>query len=145
MFCPNCRAEYRSGFSSCSDCGASLVEALPSSAKDVEARKGQFPSVSRSHFLTWFVPMIIGVALLVAEWFGPPPPFRNSYVMVVMFIFIMTQNIGAFWMLYQGIRYEKRVLRYAILAFVPFMFIWYGLVRVPLRRESQGNSEFIRH
>jgi hypothetical protein len=28
MFCPNCRTEYRPGFSKCSDCGAGLVESL---------------------------------------------------------------------------------------------------------------------
>jgi hypothetical protein len=28
MFCPNCKSEYRSGFTHCSDCGAELVERL---------------------------------------------------------------------------------------------------------------------
>ena len=28
MYCPTCRAEYRSGFSQCADCGSLLVEAL---------------------------------------------------------------------------------------------------------------------
>ena len=32
MFCPNCKTEYRPGFSRCSDCGADLVERLESSA-----------------------------------------------------------------------------------------------------------------
>lgn len=29
MFCPRCRAEYREGFSQCSDCHVALVAALP--------------------------------------------------------------------------------------------------------------------
>jgi hypothetical protein len=29
MFCPNCKTEYREGFSRCSDCGADLVRELP--------------------------------------------------------------------------------------------------------------------
>ncbi len=28
-FCPNCRTEYRDGFTYCSECDATLVEALP--------------------------------------------------------------------------------------------------------------------
>lgn len=28
MFCPDCKAEYRAGFTRCSDCGAALVERL---------------------------------------------------------------------------------------------------------------------
>jgi hypothetical protein len=29
-FCPACRSEYRAGFVRCADCGATLVETLPS-------------------------------------------------------------------------------------------------------------------
>ncbi|MFC1591355.1 hypothetical protein ACFL43_02405 [Thermodesulfobacteriota bacterium] len=29
MFCPQCRAEYRQGFSSCADCNVALVHELP--------------------------------------------------------------------------------------------------------------------
>ncbi len=29
MFCPNCRGEYRSGFSRCTDCDVALVDRLP--------------------------------------------------------------------------------------------------------------------
>jgi hypothetical protein len=31
MFCPECQAEYRSGFTRCADCDADLVENLPES------------------------------------------------------------------------------------------------------------------
>jgi hypothetical protein len=34
MFCPKCRAEYRDGFSSCSDCHVELVENLPPLEED---------------------------------------------------------------------------------------------------------------
>ena len=34
MFCPFCRAEYRAGFTKCSDCVIPLVESLPQSASD---------------------------------------------------------------------------------------------------------------
>jgi len=29
VFCPNCRAEYRPGFTECADCGVPLVHELP--------------------------------------------------------------------------------------------------------------------
>lgn len=29
MYCPNCRSEYREGFTHCSDCDVDLVAALP--------------------------------------------------------------------------------------------------------------------
>lgn len=34
MFCPVCKAEYRSGFAKCSDCGAELVSELPTDEPD---------------------------------------------------------------------------------------------------------------
>ena len=33
MFCPECRAEYREGFTECSDCGIPLVRELPPEPK----------------------------------------------------------------------------------------------------------------
>jgi len=36
MICPNCRLEYRPGFSQCSDCGVPLVEHLPSAVPALE-------------------------------------------------------------------------------------------------------------
>jgi hypothetical protein len=35
MFCPQCRAEYRPGFTHCTDCDVALVEALPASKTEV--------------------------------------------------------------------------------------------------------------
>ncbi len=29
MFCPNCRAEYREGYTVCADCGVALIPELP--------------------------------------------------------------------------------------------------------------------
>ena len=35
MFCPNCRAEYREGFSKCADCDVGLVAELPPEPEQV--------------------------------------------------------------------------------------------------------------
>lgn len=37
MFCPNCRAEYRPGFTVCSDCDLELVDELDPAATEAEA------------------------------------------------------------------------------------------------------------
>jgi hypothetical protein len=145
MFCPNCRAEYRRGFTRCSDCGVDLVEVLPPpSFQDPEVRESERPDLARtSHFLAWFLPMLI----LVVFCFGVsvrPKLMGNIFFTVFLFCLMMLANFGSYWMLYQAVRYERRVGRYVLLSFVPFMFVWYSLVRVPLRKEFQGNSEFIR-
>ncbi|MDH3253739.1 MAG: DUF2007 domain-containing protein [Acidobacteriota bacterium] len=45
MFCPNCQAEYREGFTECSDCEVALVEVLP---PEPEHPEGPFSTVFRS-------------------------------------------------------------------------------------------------
>lgn len=37
MFCPNCKSEYRPGFTKCADCGVDLVAALPAGANTVDS------------------------------------------------------------------------------------------------------------
>src|SRR5688572_30610020 len=34
MFCPQCKAEYRQGYTRCSDCGVPLVSVLPDSEEE---------------------------------------------------------------------------------------------------------------
>ncbi len=38
--------------------------------------------------------------------------------------------IGAFWMLYMAIRYEKNPLPMMMMAFIPYGFLWYYFERV---------------
>ena len=83
-----------------------------------------------------FVPLLFAVV-------ARPALLKNNYVATIQMDLILANNLGAFWMLYQAVRYEKRVLKYVAMAFIPFMFIWYALVRLPLRKEF-GNSPFIR-
>jgi hypothetical protein len=40
MFCPQCKTEYRPGFSRCADCGSELVDALPEETEEVQEREG---------------------------------------------------------------------------------------------------------
>jgi len=145
MYCPKCRAEFREGFTRCSDCGLELVAVLPpASPESAEAAENERPDLARTrYFLAWFIPM----SIYLSFWFlilGRPLAIANPVVLIFFVCLHMTSVLGAFWMLYQAVRYEKRVLRYALLAGIPFMFVWYSLVRVPLRKEFQSNSSFIR-
>ena len=40
MFCPRCKAEYREGFRTCSDCNVDLVTVLPAESIRVNDEKG---------------------------------------------------------------------------------------------------------
>jgi hypothetical protein len=41
MFCPNCKYEYRPGFTRCSDCGADLVAELPADGSHAEGERSE--------------------------------------------------------------------------------------------------------
>jgi len=145
MFCPNCRVEYRPGFTRCADCELDLVEVLPpanpqGSEIDVNSRPDLAP---RRFFLAWFIPMCLYLILFFGTWVRPWL-LHNFYSTVFLVCLTFTANTGAFWMIYQAVRYERRVARYVLLAFVPFMFVWYSLVRVPLRKEHAVKCGFIR-
>jgi hypothetical protein len=136
MFCSLCNAEYREGFARCSNCDVELVEAAPQpEGLDPQSFANDRPNKAPlNYFLAWFVPMGAYLVLIILT-FVRPDLIRYSFVLLILLILTVAGNIGGFWMLYQAIRYEKRVARYTLLSFVPFMFIWYLLVRYPLRRE----------
>jgi len=87
--------------------------------------------------------MCIYLILFFTVWIRPSL-FENTYIALLLMCFMLFGNIGSFWMIYQAVRHEKRVGKYVLLSFVPFMFVWYSLVRVPLRKEFQGESNVIR-
>ncbi len=71
--------------------------------------------------------MTTGLAFLFV--ISPWTP-RNPYVQDLLVVFFGAPSVGAFWMLYVAIRYEKRPLRFVCLAFIPFAFLWYYFERV---------------
>jgi hypothetical protein len=137
MFCPLCKAEYRQGFTYCADCDVDLVEALPTvPSTDPTAPENDHPHKAPPVvFLAWFLPMAFFGFFLILLSLRPQTLPRNPFFEVFLVSFIFVANMGAYWMLYQSLRYEKRVGRYVLLSMVPFMFVWYLLVRYPLRQE----------
>jgi hypothetical protein len=136
MFCPNCRAEYRPGFTRCSDCGVDLVREAPT--VPLQSESPDF--APRGHFLAWFLPM----ASFYIFWLlgGLVPSItKNLVFLCFVIVSILAQNIGCIWMLFQSIRYEKRMTYYVLLSFVPFLFVWYYLERY-LKRTETGRIPF---
>jgi hypothetical protein len=145
MFCPRCCAEYREGFARCSDCEVDLLDGLPArSPRDSNVPENERPDSAKTPvFLAWFLPMALFYLLILSVGIRPSL-FESPYIATVIVIGILVQNLGALWMIYQSVRYERKVGRYALMAFVPFMFIWYSLVRVPLRDELNRDPDVIR-
>ena len=55
----------------------------------------------------------------------------------VLVLICITAPLGAYWMVYQSIRYEKHVGRYVLYSFIPFLFIWYYRERYRNRQRMQ--------
>ncbi len=123
---------------------ALVAELPPRSPQDPDLNENERPDLARnSHFLAWFLPMMFLIALTMGVAIRPSL-FQNPYVAGPLIVCILVSNAGSYWMLYQAVRYERRVGKYVLLSFVPFLFVWYFLVRVPLRKEFQAKSDFIR-
>jgi hypothetical protein len=133
MFCPNCKLEYRAGFTRCSDCGNELVETL--SAEDFAALPGSEPV--HVHFLAYVLPAIFTIYLVVLFLSLQKSPGGLRIILPFAFL-ILASNCGSFWMLYQSLKYERKPLHYALLAMVPFSFFWYYLARVSQRSPAAG-------
>jgi hypothetical protein len=136
MFCPICRAEYRPGFTRCSDCEVELAEDLPpQNPQDPELRENERPDLADTpYFLAWFIPMCIHFIFLFGVLIRRSL-LENTRVLLFFIPLALFSATGSFWMIYQAVHYERRVSKYALLSFFPFMFVWYSLVRVALRKE----------
>lgn len=79
--------------------------------------------------LLWIVVglLVTGIAfwMITTEQGGGNP----AVVFLVVVIFAVPP-IGAFWMLYMSIRYEKNIFPVVLMALFPYGFLWYYLERV---------------
>ena len=66
-------------------------------------------------------------ALLIAR--GQAPESHPAILFAFVALFAIPP-VGAFWMMYMSIRYEKNPFPMVMLAFVPYTFLWYYFERV---------------
>jgi uncharacterized integral membrane protein len=98
---------------------------------EVATGEPQIKSTSRT--LIWFAPTV-GFYLLIFILVVTPGATRNNVAFLcLMFTYCFTSPFGSFWMLYQSIRFESKPLKYVILSFLPYAFLWYYFERVRKR------------
>ncbi len=74
-----------------------------------------------------FVAVLLAVALLALG----PAPDSNPAILFAFCVLFGLAPVGAFWMMYMAIRYEKNPFLLVLLAmFIPFTFLWYYFERV---------------
>ena len=72
----------------------------------------------------------VAMALAALMITGGKAPADNPLMLFAFVSLFALPPLGAFWMLYVAIRYEKKPLPIVLLAFVPFTFMWYYFERV---------------
>jgi hypothetical protein len=66
---------------------------------------------------------------------------ENPLVLIVVFLIYAVGPLGAFWMLYMAIRYERHPLPMILLAFLPYSFLWYYFERVHPKKHRSIAAE----
>lgn len=88
---------------------------------------------------------------IAASFFSLPiaatlwPPFAKTALLPIATGYALFAVLGAFWMIYDALRYEQRPWKFAIGAFLFGSFVWYYLDRVRWRDESQRTPIAMRH
>ena len=55
---------------------------------------------------------------------------QNPFAEMLVFVFFAAPSVGAFWLLYMAVRFEKHPLPFILLAFIPYGFLGYYFERV---------------
>ena len=92
------------------------------------------PSGQKMNFraLSWFAPTA-GFYMLTLVMMANPNSAKNLAVLGLALGYYLTSPFGSFWMLYQSIRFESKPLKYILLSFLPYAFLWYYFERVRKR------------
>src|SRR5664279_262356 len=102
MFCPECRAKYRSGFSRCSDCNVELVQEIPE--RDTSVRKSKRDPGTINFFaalISWGWIPVGWLGLLIAERLPRKAQLPFYILMIAALIyyrFVGAQTLRRKWM-----------------------------------------------
>lgn len=88
----------------------------------------------------WILPaaVLLGLQiwLFVTPW-GPVSLTSRPIIFLSFLILFGLPGLGACWMLYMVIRYEKRALPLALVALFPYAFLWYRFERAQAHKTRQ--------
>jgi len=82
----------------------------------------------RAHRARWYATVVLANALAGILAFATIHS-QTAFLIAPLFLLSLAGELGMFWMMYQAIRFERTPLRYFLLAFLPFSFIWYYVAR----------------
>ena len=85
-----------------------------------------------------FCCLLVGLCLWVMA--GPEAPRHNPWIIGFFVGYSTVAPIGAYWMLYQAIRYEEHPWPFIVLAFLPCSFFWYYFERVRNQERIRARS-----
>ena len=71
--------------------------------------------------------VLAAAALLISRGQAPA---SNPAVLFAFVALFAVPPLGAFWMMYMSIRYDKNPAPMILLAFIPFTFLWFYFERV---------------
>jgi hypothetical protein len=74
-----------------------------------------------------FVAMALAALVITG---GGQAPESHPLMLLAFVALFAVPPLGAFWMMYMSVRYEKKPLPMVLLAFIPFTFFWYYFERV---------------
>jgi hypothetical protein len=81
---------------------------------------------------------VVALILAILSAAGRSAPADNPLIMLLVIPLFGIAPVGAFWMMYQAIRYEKSPFPLIGFAFfIPFAFVWYYLERYRPDRERR--------
>lgn len=82
----------------------------------------------------------VALALAVLVITRGQAPASNPVMLFAVVALFVIPPLGAFWMMYMSIRYEKSPLPMVLLAFIPFTFLWYYFERVRADRLRRNRN-----